>query len=101
MSKQEELDQFVRSSFASFSGVPEDVLFVEDFTLGDVIHRSEKMINSIDLMEAFAKVANSARAKYGVSVRLAPQPLATPVVAVARTFSAELSKLMETSHGSR
>jgi hypothetical protein len=51
------------------------------------------MTNSIDLMEAFARISNSVRQDFGVRVRLPALALDTPTIAVLRLFLEEFNRL--------
>ncbi|MFX4292287.1 hypothetical protein [Streptomyces bohaiensis] len=84
-----ELDSYIRRKFAEHAEVPEAELFAPDVTLADVVGRSPRMTNSIDLMESFARTANSLRKEHGIRVRLPALPLDTPLAKVVELFLAE------------
>lgn len=84
-----ELDSYIRRKFAEHAEVPEDELFRSGVTLADVVGRSPRMTNSIDLMESFARTANSLRKDHGIRVRLPALPLDTPLTEVVALFLAE------------
>jgi hypothetical protein len=86
----QELESYIRGKFAENVGLSESVLFQEDLTLAVVITRSERMTNSVDLMEAFARTANGLRKDFGVRVRLPALSLDTPVSRVLEVFLQEL-----------
>jgi hypothetical protein len=67
---------------------PED-LFGQDLSLAEVISRSERIHNSVDLMEAFAKSSNALRKQYGVRVRLPALSLDTSISRVVELFVQE------------
>jgi hypothetical protein len=70
-------------------GLSPDELFGQDLSLAQVIARSEKMSNSVDLMEAFAKSSNAVRKQYGIRVRLPALSLETPISRVVELFVQE------------
>jgi hypothetical protein len=55
-------------------------------TLADVVHRSPKITNSVDLMECFAKTSNAVRREYGVRVRLPAYPVDTTIKTLVDSF---------------
>ncbi len=73
-------------------GLDEKEIFGEDLALSKVMHRSEKLHNSVDLMEAFAKVANAIKREYGVKIRLPVFPLETPISEVMTALILEIEK---------
>lgn len=72
------LKDFVCARFAREAGIPWADIVATDLTLAQIITRSEKMNNSLDLMEAFARIANALKKEHGVRVRLPTFPLDTP-----------------------
>jgi hypothetical protein len=89
MAEVADLKDFIGRKFCENVGLPPDELFGEDLSLGEVILRSEKMHNSVDLMEAFAKSSNALRKEYGVRVRLPALSLETPISRVVELFVQE------------
>ncbi|MCW5253391.1 MULTISPECIES: hypothetical protein [unclassified Streptomyces] len=87
-----ELDSYIRRTFAEHSGLSEAELFSGDTTLADVISRSSRMTNSIDLMESFARTANALRKDHGIRVRLPALPLDTPMTSVVKLFLEECER---------
>ncbi len=90
-----QLRSYISSRFATHVGLTEDQLFGEDLTLSSVISRSERITNSVDLMEAFAKTANALRKEHGLRVRLPTLPLETPISKVLEVFLQEAGKQLE------
>ncbi|MEU3980913.1 hypothetical protein AB0F77_12470 [Streptomyces sp. NPDC026672] len=88
-----ELDSYIRRKFAEHSGLAETELFSADTTLADVISRSSRMTNSIDLMESFARTANALRKEHGIRVRLPALPLDTPLTTVVQLFLEECERV--------
>lgn len=79
----------IRAKFSEHVGLTEAALFGENLTLSAIIHRSERLTNSVDLMEAFARTANALRKAHGVRVRLPTLSLDTPISTVLEVFMAE------------
>jgi hypothetical protein len=84
-----DLSAFICSKFSQHVGLSEVELFGEDLSLAAIIHRSERLANSVDLMEAFARTANGLRKEHGVRVRLPTLALDTPISTVLQVFLAE------------
>lgn len=91
----EEIESYIRQTFAQNAGVSAEQLYDADMTLADVMATSQQMTNSIDLMEAFARTANSLRKDYGVRVRLPALPLDTPIPDVMKTLLEEFARQRE------
>ncbi len=83
---------YIRSLFAISVALTEEEIFGNNLTLSEVMHRSEKLHNSVDLMEAFARIANGVKRDYGVKIRLPAFPLETPILDVLASFLAEIAK---------
>jgi hypothetical protein len=86
----QELTQFIRTAFASSVNLDENNIFGPDLSLAQVMAQSESLHNSVDLMEAFAKVANQVKRRYGIKVRLPAFPLETKISEVLAVFVAEI-----------
>jgi hypothetical protein len=89
MVELEDLKDFICRKFSESVGLSAEELFGEDLSLAEVISRSEKINNSVDLMEAFAKSANALRKQYGVRVRLPALSLETTISRVVEVFVQE------------
>lgn len=89
---QHAVEPYIRRKFAENTGLTDEQLFGGGITLADVIVRSPKMTNSIDLMESFARTSNALRKDYGVRVRLPALPLDTPASSVLAAFLAEFDQ---------
>lgn len=85
-----ELHVYVRETFASYAGLPQSEMIAQDLTLAQIVARSEKMNNSLDLMEAFARTANALKKTHGVRVRLPTFPLDTPISTVLQALAEQL-----------
>ncbi len=83
------LRSYISAKFSLHVGIPEPELFGEDLSLATIIHRSERLTNSVDLMEAFARTANALRKEHGVRVRLPALSLETPISTVLAVFLKE------------
>ncbi|MEU3183388.1 hypothetical protein ABZ707_04125 [Streptomyces sp. NPDC006923] len=90
--KTSELDYYIRRKFSEHAELPEEELFASGVTLADVVSRSPRMTNSIDLMESFARTANSLRKDHGIRVRLPALPLDTPISNVVALFLEECER---------
>lgn len=86
------VQSYIRQKFAEHAELTDEQLFANDLTLAEVISRSPRMTNSIDLMEAFARTANALRKDYGVRVRLPALPLDTPTSTVLKVFLEEFDR---------
>lgn len=95
----QELTKFIRTAFSYSVNLDECLIFDQDLSLGQIMSQSEKLHNSVDLMEAFAKVANQVRRTYGVRVRLPAFPLETRVSEVLAMFVAEIGRHNADAHG--
>jgi hypothetical protein len=84
--------QFIRTAFASSVMLDENQVFNQDLNLGQIMLQSESLHNSVDLMEAFAKVANQVKRNYGVRVKLPAFPLETKISEVLTIFVAEIER---------
>jgi hypothetical protein len=89
MAEVSDLKDFICRKFSENVGLTLDELFREDLSLAEVIARSEKMNNSVDLMEAFARSSNALRKEYGVRVRLPALSLETRISRVVELFVQE------------
>ncbi len=89
----EHIDQYIRTTFASSVGMKEEEIFGENLTLAQIMARSGKLHNSIDLMEAFARTANGLKKEHGVKVRLPAFPLDTRISEVLASFMSEVEKV--------
>jgi len=84
------LREYIRTKFCENVGLTREEVFGPDLTLSALITRSERMTNSVDLMEAFARTSNSLRKEHGVRVRLPALSLDTPVSKVLEVFLQEV-----------
>lgn len=89
MAEIEDLKNFVCRKFSENVGLKPEDLFGQDLSLAEVISRSERIHNSVDLMEAFAKSSNALRKQYGVRVRLPALSLDTSISRVVELFVQE------------
>jgi hypothetical protein len=78
----DDVRRFIHSVLVDHSGLEAPWLSESDRTLSDVLWASERLHNSVDLMECFAKIANGLKARYQSSVRLRAFPLDTPLSVV-------------------
>lgn len=86
----ENIKVYIQDAFAEHAGLPAEALYAEDLTLAEVISRSDRMTNSVDLMEAFARTANGLRKDHGIRVRLPALSLETPISEVLAVFLSEV-----------
>lgn len=89
MAEVADLKDFICRKFCENVALSPAELFGQDLSLAEVISRSEKMHNSVDLMEAFAKASNALRKQYGIRVRLPALSLETPISHVVELFLQE------------
>lgn len=82
--------QQIQAVFADGVGLPPHELFGVPLSLAEVVARSPRLANSVDLMEAFARVAHAVRRDHGVRVRLPAYPLDTPLQQVIDIFMDEV-----------
>jgi hypothetical protein len=87
-----ELHAYVRETFTSYAGLSQGEIIEQDLTLAQIVARSEKMNNSLDLMEAFARTANALKKTHGVRVRLPTFPLDTPISTVLQALTEQLTQ---------
>jgi hypothetical protein len=81
-------ETFQRQLAAAFE-LSEETVFGPDLTLAEVVSASPRFVNSVDFMEACAKVANNYRKTHGVSVRLPATALDTPMSVIVDSFVAQ------------
>lgn len=92
------IEEFIRNQFAKNVDIEKDELTQQNPSMQEIISRSEKLINSVDLMEAFAKTSNALHKEAGVRVRLPVLALDTPINDVLAIFMDEVKKQMELEH---
>lgn len=89
MADVDALKAFITQKFCDHVGLPPEEVFGPDLTLATLITRSERLNNSVDLMEAFAKTSNALRKEHGLRVRLPAMSLETRVSQVLELFVKE------------
>lgn len=87
------LKDYICELFAQNVGLSSAEIFENNLTLSAIIARSEQLQNSIDLMEVFAKTANTLKKQYGVQIRLPAFSLDTPISDVLEVFLNEVEKV--------
>lgn len=85
------IERFIRERFAAKVGLGSAEIFDADLTLAEVVTRSDKLNNSVDLMEAFASTANGLRKEHGVRVRLPAFPLDTRISVVLGALTEQIA----------
>jgi hypothetical protein len=88
----DEIRTHVCDRFADTIGLPVSEFVGSDLSLAAIISRSDRLTNSVDLMEAFARAANSVKKQYGILIRLPAFPLDTPISNVVDAFVVEARK---------
>jgi hypothetical protein len=88
----DELKEYIRSKFCENVGLRDDEVFGADLTLAAIVARSERLTNSVDLMEAFARTSNGLRKDFGLRVRLPALSLDTPISRVLEVFIQEVQQ---------
>ncbi len=89
MADVDELKAYISKKFCENVGLPPEEVFGPDLTLAAIITRSERLHNSVDLMEAFAKTSNGLRKEHGLRVRLPALSLETRISQVVELFVKE------------
>lgn len=74
---EKEIIDFILKTFSEVVNIDEKEIIENNFTLSQIIHKSDKLYNSVDLMEAFAKVASRIKKAYNVKIKLPNFPLDT------------------------
>ena len=92
MTDTRELRAYIQAKFCESVGLSVADVFGPDLTLAAILSRSERMTNSVDLMEAFARTSNALRKEHGVRVRLPALSLDTPVSQVLEVFLQEVQR---------
>lgn len=92
-SKADEIRSYVCARFADNIGLSAAEFIDPDLSLALIISRSEKLTNSVDLMEAFARTANAVKKQYGLRIRLSAFALDTPISTVIDAFITETQKV--------
>jgi hypothetical protein len=88
-----EIENLICTSFSENVALGREEIFGQNLSLAEIISRSQGMYNSVDLMEAFARTANTLKRDLGVQVRLPAFPLDTPISAVLEAFLAQVEPL--------
>ena len=88
-----EIENWIRTSFAANVGLSAEEIFQQDLSLAEIVSRSDGMYNSVDMMEAFARTANTLKRDRGIQVRLPAFPLDTPISTVFEAFMAQVQSL--------
>ena len=83
---------FVYERFAAEVGLTTAELLTDGVTLGDVVKRSSKIVNSVDLMECFARTSNALRREHGVRVRLPAYPVNTEIKTIVDAFIDQIAQ---------
>ncbi|WP_224361845.1 hypothetical protein [Hyalangium versicolor] len=87
-----ELGAYIQKKFCENVGLSVEEVFGPDLTLAAIISRSERMTNSVDLMESFARTANALRKEHGIRIRLPALALDTPISKVLEVFLQEVER---------
>jgi hypothetical protein len=90
MTDTNDLRAYIQGNFCENGGLSAEAVFGADLTLAEIISRSERMTNSVDLMESFARTSNALRKDHGIRVRLPALALDTPISKVLEVFLAEV-----------
>ncbi|MBW4612602.1 MAG: hypothetical protein KME21_04865 [Desmonostoc vinosum HA7617-LM4] len=87
------MKDYICEIFAQNVGLSVAEIFEDDLTLSAIIARSNQLHNSIDLMEVFAKTANTLKKQYGIQIKLPAFSLDTPISNVLEVFLNEAEKV--------
>lgn len=82
----ESLKAYAYERFSEHVGLSVGYVRDDDPTMSEVIENADGLINSVDLMEAFAKTSNDIHAQHGIRIQLPALPLDTPMSEVMRQF---------------
>jgi hypothetical protein len=85
----EALRQLIALKIAEAVALAPEAIFPPDLTLTGILSASERLHNSVDLMEALAKAVNAARRELGVKLRLQAFTMDTPISRVVESFIAQ------------
>lgn len=91
------MESYIREKFAAAVGLDEKDIFEPNLTLAQIIARSKRLNNSVDLMEAFARMANSLKKDHGHRVRLPAFTLDTPISTVLEAFMQQVELVASTT----
>lgn len=80
----------VQRQLAAAFELPEADAFSADPTLAEIISASPRFVNSVDFMEACAKVANGFRKSHGASIRLPATSLDARISVIVDSFAEQL-----------
>jgi len=83
------LKETFRRQLAAAFELSAETVFGPDLTLAEVVSASPRFVNSVDFMEACAKVANGFRKTHGVSIRLPATALDTRMSVIVDSFAAQ------------
>lgn len=84
------LEQSIRADFAANAGLPERWLVKQDPNLAEIIARSDRMNNSLDLMEAFVRTANQLKQARSIDIKL---PMFAPDTRISAVLKAPLEQV--------
>jgi hypothetical protein len=90
-----QIETFVYRVFSDHTGLPPETIIDQNLSLAQIVERSDKLVNSVDLMECFAKTANAVRKEFGIRIRLPAYPLDTPVSTVLTAFLEQAANVQE------
>lgn len=96
-----EIEKMVRGMLSEASGLPEQTLFDGRHTLAGVIEESDVMVNSIDVMETFARISNRLKRKYGVEVEIGGISLGDELTALTSRLMDQLKQMGKVGHVGR
>jgi hypothetical protein len=82
----EALRLLLTTKFAEAVQLAPEVIFPPDLTLTAILSASDRLHNSVDLMEALAKAVNAARRELGVKLRLRAFTMDTPISRVVESL---------------
>lgn len=88
----DQMKGYLCRTFAANAGLSDSVIFANDLTLAEIISRSERMHNSVDLVEAFARTANAVERDHGIRVPLPAFSLETHISTVFDSILQEIER---------
>ena len=90
--RDQDLRAFIQETFAFEVGLARTDILTDGLTMADVVRQSPKIVNSVDLMECFARTSNAVRKKLGIRVRLPAYPLDTPITTIVDAFIEQVAQ---------
>jgi hypothetical protein len=95
---RENLEDLVLKTFSKHVSIDQETLIAQNMSMSSILETSDKLVNSVDLMEAFAATSNSLYREIKIKVKLPVLPLSTPIIDVLGMFVDQAMEQMGDSH---